>query len=613
MTQEVGVLFKSKVLNRLLLSSVAIAILPLVTILLLTNFFVANVATRENALYTSANSSMSSISQHAMEAACSVSHIVAQNDYIRSYATSRKASYWNEHLISMYLTESVAGMQYIEDCFIYLQPLDRIISIRGNHASDFYFGQISGLERDQLDGVFSGQYLYALIPSGNRLCAFSRIHDQYGQPVGYCVVELNLPVLLDELNAICPSPGSGLILASENSPLAWNRAAQEISGLTEGKNTLDLEDVSSAYSCYINEYSIYGNVFSVMLMAPKTLYPGSAALWILLGCFLVTLGLCIVVSYMNYRPVKRISGILHKGQTVPDGESEYQMIETSLLDYEDQVEKLSEKIQVQNERFRSYYLEKLLLNRIPPKESVGDILSFFGMTFYDRQSFVCILDTDRPGEWVEALCNDIRNTLQAGEEFYSLQIDAKWIFVCVVYDAEAFRAYLESMKQCRLEDGFNLYMGASVDCGEKLWRSYSEALRQMTNRLEDIEEDQTDREETRSGYSDQCIQLIHNRFADEALNAEALADECGVTLAYLSKVFKHEVGMGLLEYLQRYRVNRAKKKMNAEPEILINAVCREVGYSNVATFIRVFKKYEGVSPGAYRDQLLESKRKYEEA
>ena len=38
-------------------------------------------------------------------------------------------------------------------------------------------------------------------------------------------------------------------------------------------------------------------------------------------------------------------------------------------------------------------------------------------------------------------------------------------------------------------------------------------------------------------------------------------------------------------------------------------MCREVGYPNVATFIRVFKKYEGVSPGVYRDQLLEEKSK----
>ena len=60
------------------------------------------------------------------------------------------------------------------------------------------------------------------------------------------------------------------------------------------------------------------------------------------------------------------------------------------------------------------------------------------------------------------------------------------------------------------------------------------------------------------------------------------------------------------EYLQRYRIKIAKKLLRQQQDVLINKLCLDIGYQNVATFIRVFKKYEGITPGQYREMALEN-------
>jgi two-component system response regulator YesN len=50
---------------------------------------------------------------------------------------------------------------------------------------------------------------------------------------------------------------------------------------------------------------------------------------------------------------------------------------------------------------------------------------------------------------------------------------------------------------------------------------------------------------------------------------------------------------------------KAKELLIRDPQLQINKIAHQVGIGNVNTFISVFKKYEGVTPGKYRD-LVES-------
>ena len=42
----------------------------------------------------------------------------------------------------------------------------------------------------------------------------------------------------------------------------------------------------------------------------------------------------------------------------------------------------------------------------------------------------------------------------------------------------------------------------------------------------------------------------------------------------------------------------------ADPQSQVKLVAQQVGFENVNTFIRVFKRFEGISPGVYKETLL---------
>lgn len=69
--------------------------------------------------------------------------------------------------------------------------------------------------------------------------------------------------------------------------------------------------------------------------------------------------------------------------------------------------------------------------------------------------------------------------------------------------------------------------------------------------------------------------------------------------SYLSSIFKEYHHGTFLDYVNKYRVAKAKPLLLSTADS-VSAIAQKVGYTNVNTFIRIFKKEEGVTPGQYR-------------
>lgn len=85
--------------------------------------------------------------------------------------------------------------------------------------------------------------------------------------------------------------------------------------------------------------------------------------------------------------------------------------------------------------------------------------------------------------------------------------------------------------------------------------------------------------------------------ADSTLSVSTIAKHFGLNSTYLSRIFKENTGMNLLEYIQRVRVNTAKELLYTHS---VKDVATEVGFWDMQTFVRVFKKYEGVTPAGFK-------------
>ena len=92
---------------------------------------------------------------------------------------------------------------------------------------------------------------------------------------------------------------------------------------------------------------------------------------------------------------------------------------------------------------------------------------------------------------------------------------------------------------------------------------------------------------------------VENHISDSALSNTAISDAMNISASYLSRVFKQETGENLLDYINRIRIDRACALLKTQPGMQLKDVCENVGYCNMTTFTRMFKKYAGVTPGKY--------------
>ncbi|MGN8770101.1 helix-turn-helix domain-containing protein [Paenibacillus barengoltzii] len=109
-----------------------------------------------------------------------------------------------------------------------------------------------------------------------------------------------------------------------------------------------------------------------------------------------------------------------------------------------------------------------------------------------------------------------------------------------------------------------------------------------------------EREDSLRNLIEKVSAYIAERYNDANLNVNAIGDHFGMKGSYLSKLYKNQTGEGLLDSIHRCRIEKAKELMRAQSES-ISELSKVVGYNDAATFIRVFKKYEGITPGRYKE------------
>lgn len=105
--------------------------------------------------------------------------------------------------------------------------------------------------------------------------------------------------------------------------------------------------------------------------------------------------------------------------------------------------------------------------------------------------------------------------------------------------------------------------------------------------------------DSRNRKMPQIEQYIRESYADPALCATSVAEQFRISASYLSRIFKADMGIGLVDYIHRLRIDAAKDALKHTGGT-IDGVAAAVGFSNRWVFIRVFKKLEGTTPGAYR-------------
>ncbi|MBH0356840.1 helix-turn-helix domain-containing protein [Bacillus toyonensis] len=97
-----------------------------------------------------------------------------------------------------------------------------------------------------------------------------------------------------------------------------------------------------------------------------------------------------------------------------------------------------------------------------------------------------------------------------------------------------------------------------------------------------------------------CINYISKNIYDRIFLNE-LANHLDISPNYLSKLFKKEVGIPLIEYIQRERVEEAKKLL-ALTTYPLSDIYNWLNFNDHSYFIKVFKKSTNMTPRQYREK-----------
>lgn len=97
----------------------------------------------------------------------------------------------------------------------------------------------------------------------------------------------------------------------------------------------------------------------------------------------------------------------------------------------------------------------------------------------------------------------------------------------------------------------------------------------------------------------EAIGFIKRHYADPRLSLTMIADYAAVSPSYLSRMFNHQVGCTVYDYIQNIRL-RAAAQMLIDTEAKVKEIASGIGIPDTRYFSALFKKKYGVTPQQYR-------------
>ena len=102
-----------------------------------------------------------------------------------------------------------------------------------------------------------------------------------------------------------------------------------------------------------------------------------------------------------------------------------------------------------------------------------------------------------------------------------------------------------------------------------------------------------------ASYRDRIMSCLAEQYRNE-IDFQRMSDEIGISYSYVRKIVKDETGKSLLDYVNTLRVQEAKRLLR-QTTLSVGEISLQLGYANAQSLTRFFKKYEGVTPGEFRN------------
>lgn len=104
----------------------------------------------------------------------------------------------------------------------------------------------------------------------------------------------------------------------------------------------------------------------------------------------------------------------------------------------------------------------------------------------------------------------------------------------------------------------------------------------------------------KSDKIDDILSYVHQNYSDANMSVSQLAEKFNISNTIISKLFKKEMKMGVLEYITVFRLNKAIQLLTSTDKT-VNEIAESVGFGNYRTFARLFVRQYGITAKQYRE------------
>lgn len=98
-----------------------------------------------------------------------------------------------------------------------------------------------------------------------------------------------------------------------------------------------------------------------------------------------------------------------------------------------------------------------------------------------------------------------------------------------------------------------------------------------------------------------AICYIEEKFS-EKISLNMIAKEANLSKYHFSRLFSRHTGMTPLKFTTFMRMQRAKELLERE-DLTVSIIAMQVGFNDLGTFIRQYKKHNGMTPTDYKNSL----------
>ena len=313
------------------------------------------------------------------------------------------------------------------------------------------------------------------------------------------------------------------------------------------------------------------------------------------------------VSFLLRRNFMPVSSLLEKVSGEKKRGNEFYQIELAYSQLKNENKSMKQILQGQKETLLgSYLLSVMKGHRAGLSDNEKD---FFGLE-EEKSMMLSGFYVPSGDELLRFSIDNVFSELMDGETFCHIENGDYLFYLFFVeqgeeaeFAAECDRqvAYLLNMfkQNWDVEISFRkTALGAGLDSITSL---YQQLMQDFTNTPGEKKEAEQSNEEIR-GIVAYVLGYVEEHYADSSLNISSIADSIDKNPKYVSRVFKETMGEGILDYVNRIRIAKAKEII-AIRRYSTEEAGKMVGYASNQTFRRAFIKIVGITPGKYMDSL----------